>query len=143
MVLKPISFEINLSISSLFYKEDAVLRLRGGSDYPCHDIPISVKDVIKGGNANNIARPGRVLRLRGGGPMRNQKHDPLKIQMPSVQGLCKDLMSDYNKVMDDYKKALGPCGTATCPFNYNVREEECKKVCQVTCPQPYCPPKLG
>ncbi|KAF5280856.1 hypothetical protein FQR65_LT03005 [Abscondita terminalis] len=64
------------------------------------------------------------LRLKGGGPENDDNG------MPQPMMMCKDLMQSFDKVLEAYKKALGPCGQGTCPFAYNVIDDSCKKFCQ-------------
>lgn len=61
------------------------------------------------------------LRLSGGG---------LYDDLPSPMSAVKDLLQDFDKVVDAYRRALGPCGQATCPFSRNVVEETCRKICR-------------
>lgn len=105
-----------------------VLRLRGG-------VSTERVTIVETGNGNRSNEAGTLkyrmdkeeldglpwsLRLTGGG---------LYEDVPSPLRAVKDLMDDFDKVVDAYRRALGPCGQAVCPFARNVVEETCRKLC--------------
>ncbi|EFA06328.1 uncharacterized protein LOC659255 [Tribolium castaneum] len=63
------------------------------------------------------------LRLKGGGML---DYDDVKSPFHE----CKEVMDQFDEVLRQYKKALGPCGQVTCPFAPNVTKESCKQRCQ-------------
>ncbi|RZC31919.1 Asparaginase domain containing protein [Asbolus verrucosus] len=63
------------------------------------------------------------LRLTGGGVL-----DYNDVKSPLNE--CKEIMDQFDEVLNKYKKAIGPCGKVTCPFAPNIIKETCKKVCQ-------------
>lgn len=73
-------------------------------------------------NSYSINSNSDPLRLKGGGPAG-------KDEFPAPMAACKELMEDFDRVLEAYKRALGPCGHATCPFSRNVMDEFCKKTC--------------
>ncbi|XP_074042075.1 uncharacterized protein isoform X1 [Leptinotarsa decemlineata] len=83
--------------------------------------------------ANSVSRYTRhslqtnfspVLRLRGGGPVDLDLYGP---RSPFLE--CKPVMDQFDQILAAYKKALGPCGEATCPYAQNLAEVSCKKLC--------------
>lgn len=66
------------------------------------------------------------LRLRGGGI--SEEEEELE-EFPQPMAACKGLMDDFDKLLAEYKKAMGPCGKATCPFSGTIVQENCKKLC--------------
>lgn len=63
------------------------------------------------------------LRLTGGSPTGGD-------QFPAPMAECKDLMDNFDKLLADFKHAIGPCGQAVCPYAGNVIEEACKRMCK-------------
>lgn len=83
------------------------------------------------------------LRLTGGNPMFQRTFEPLRLhgggsvcagedgdEFPQPMAACKDLMNDFDKLLAEYKKAMGPCGKATCPYSGTIIQENCKKLCK-------------
>ncbi|KAJ8935448.1 hypothetical protein NQ314_012868 [Rhamnusium bicolor] len=66
------------------------------------------------------------LRLRGGGPL--SVDDIGGPKSPFLE--CKSVMDQMDDILRAYKKAIGPCGEATCPYAQNLAEESCKKMCE-------------
>ncbi|CAH1955441.1 unnamed protein product [Acanthoscelides obtectus] len=101
------------------------------------------RGMLKGGN-NADATP--VLRLRGGGsgefadpPLAESTRlsvpkTPLaastRIEPRSPFQECKSVMDQFDAVLAAYKRALGPCGEATCPYAQSIAEENCRKICE-------------
>lgn len=63
------------------------------------------------------------LRLTGGGVF-----DMDDIKSPLHE--CKEIMDQFDDILDKYKRAIGPCGKVTCPFAPNIVRETCKNTCQ-------------
>ncbi|XP_060536280.1 uncharacterized protein LOC132708157 [Cylas formicarius] len=63
------------------------------------------------------------LRLRGGGG----GDCPLTPISPMVE--CKSVMDKFDDILAAYRRALGPCGQAVCPYAQNISVETCKKSC--------------
>lgn len=70
------------------------------------------------------------LRLKGGAPL-----GPTCDPVPNPMTMCQDLMDEFNKVLKDYKDALGPCGLATCPFALTLVGDNCAEICNSTDPE--------
>ncbi|KAI4469109.1 l-asparaginase [Holotrichia oblita] len=62
-----------------------------------------------------------VLRLTGGGILDEKHYSPITA--------CKPLMEDFDKLLNAYKRALGPCGQAICPYAQNLVIEQCQMYC--------------
>ncbi|GJQ78372.1 hypothetical protein Trydic_g22198 [Trypoxylus dichotomus] len=62
-----------------------------------------------------------VLRLTGGGILDDKQYSPILA--------CKPLMEDFDKLLSAYKRALGPCGQAICPYAQNLIIEQCQMYC--------------
>ncbi|KAJ8926012.1 hypothetical protein NQ315_009867 [Exocentrus adspersus] len=93
--------------------EDAPLRLRGGG---IGEAPSTYKGL-----------PWKeLLRLKGGAGV--VELDPsLGLKSPIKE--CKDVMDKFEEILVAYRKALGPCGQATCPNAPSLAQEKCKSVC--------------
>lgn len=102
--------------------ENEPLRLCGGC-------PLRLRG---GGGGEDIDDP---LRLRGG----NEDDDGE--EFPQPMAACKGLMDDFDKLLAEYKKAMGPCGKATCPYAGTIVEEQCKKGCTENEEEEQKPPK--
>lgn len=102
-----------------------VLRLRGGG--PCPERPVALlRTTSKNSNVIKISKPAQrqsdTPRLRGGGPL-----DGEGLKSPIKE--CKEVMDKFDEILTAYKKALGPCGQATCPNAPSLAQEKCKSVC--------------
>lgn len=68
------------------------------------------------------------LRLTGGGASFTDDFKKPK----SPFDVCKDVMIKCDKIVAEYRKALGPCGQTVCPYAPNALGEFCKKTCDFT-----------
>ncbi|KAL1514070.1 hypothetical protein ABEB36_003392 [Hypothenemus hampei] len=72
-------------------------------------------------------------RLRGGANKKeyqlNEENENLVLpKSPMIE--CKSVMDQFDNILAEYKKALGPCGHATCPYAQTLAEDTCKKMCE-------------
>ncbi|XP_030763371.1 uncharacterized protein LOC115887951 isoform X1 [Sitophilus oryzae] len=85
------------------------LRLRGGSD----TAGIEPKD---NGENNNGMDNGGLAAPRS----------------PMVE--CQSVMDQFDSILAEYKKAIGPCGQGSCPYAQTLAEDSCRKACDQGAP---------
>lgn len=75
------------------------------------------------------------LRLRGGGSPENVPVENYRLRAgaptksPIVE--CREIMDQFDKILEEYRKALSPCGQIACNYAPNVTEGLCKKSCGI------------
>ncbi|XP_044745973.1 uncharacterized protein LOC123307645 isoform X3 [Coccinella septempunctata] len=75
------------------------------------------------------------LRLRGGGSPEDAtlQNARLRAGAPSKSPIaeCREIMEQFDKILEEYRKALSPCGEIACNYVPNVTEDLCKKACGI------------
>ncbi|XP_050315862.1 uncharacterized protein LOC126750331 isoform X2 [Anthonomus grandis grandis] len=70
-------------------------------------------------------------RLRGGSdpvePLEMEGENALMPMSPMIE--CKGVMDQFDSILAEYKKAIGPCGQATCPYAQTLADDTCKRMC--------------
>ncbi|XP_076259333.1 uncharacterized protein LOC143195774 isoform X2 [Rhynchophorus ferrugineus] len=90
---------------------------------------------------------GCPLRLRGGSDssiineaIHSSSKYTLAPKSPMIE--CKSVMDQFDSILAEYKKAIGPCRQATCPFAQTLAEDACKRACKDDKPPPIKEPSL-
>ncbi|KAH1007871.1 hypothetical protein HUJ04_005051 [Dendroctonus ponderosae] len=71
-------------------------------------------------------------RLRGGadtGLQAQPGNEDAMLMTNSPMIECKSVMDQFDSILAEYKRALGPCGQATCPYAQNLADDTCRKMC--------------
>lgn len=99
-----------------------VLRLRGGGPGLNQFLEPITKNFDPRKVSESNQRWSGTPRLRAGGPLEGEG-----LKSPIKE--CKDVMDKFDEILVAYKKALGPCGQATCPNAPSIIQERCRSVC--------------
>ncbi|XP_023310511.1 uncharacterized protein LOC111691627 [Anoplophora glabripennis] len=100
-------------------------RLRGGGPWPDQSFKFGRGEIHNRSCSNSKQRWSDILRLKGGGPLDVNNSGQLKSPIKE----CKAVMDKFDEILAAYKRALGPCGQATCPNAPSMAQEKCKSVC--------------
>nr|CAI5856737.1 unnamed protein product [Callosobruchus analis] len=86
---------------------------------------------LRGGGSEDFANPPLAESTRTSGPkstLADSTRMALEPRSPFQE--CRSVMDQFDAVLAAYKRALGPCGEATCPYAQSIAEENCKKICE-------------